>query len=59
MNSDNDFCVRDDSSNGGGGNEGPRPPAPVASPVRSPPSGGKFALKLYWEPGKKETGDFR
>ncbi|GAX29568.1 hypothetical protein FisN_24Lh020 [Fistulifera solaris] len=54
MNSDNDFCVRNDSSNGGdgGGNgETPTPPAPVASPVRSPPSGGSFALKLYWEPG--------
>jgi hypothetical protein len=55
MNSDNDFCVRNDSSNGGGGGNGesPTPPAPVASPVRYPLSGGPFALKLYWEPGKR------
>jgi hypothetical protein len=50
-----DFCV---AARGGSPN-----PAPVAAPVRSPPTGGgggggggnSFALKLYWQSGKKQS----
>lgn len=48
MNSDNDFCVRETSTSGGSTNTGGS-----TSSGGSGSTGNSFALKLYWEAGKK------